>query len=163
MMMNICRFCEDIELMTGTRPGLYLCICWKYISPAVMISILVAFFVKLIFGTMEYEAWVQETASTVKLEWPSWTLIVIFVLITMSIGWIPFIALTVACGWRLLTKEKPAWFPTQELREDTGLTGDREITNLERKLLGWKEGGVEGVCCPTATYTDQQPEDEVFI
>ena len=37
----------------------------------------------------------QETASTEKLEWPSWTLIVIFVLITMSIGWIPFIALTV--------------------------------------------------------------------
>ena len=111
-----------------------------------MISILVAFFAKLIFGTMEYEAWVQvhinlhhstikhtimfksvqcisivanclhvqdhgpdqfvsiysqETASTEKLEWPSWTLIVIFVLITMSIGWIPFIALTVVSIYEL--------------------------------------------------------------
>ena len=36
----------------------------------------------------------KETASASKLEWPSWTLIVIFVLITMSIGWIPFIAIT---------------------------------------------------------------------
>ena len=81
-------------------------------------------------------------------------------------------------------------------REDTGLTGEREITNLERcfpsesfdwkvsirkfwlksfhqkvltekfpsesflslnrKLLGWREGGVEGVCFPTSTYTGLQ-------
>ena len=38
VMMKICRFSEDIELMTGTRPGMYLCICWKYISPAVFMS-----------------------------------------------------------------------------------------------------------------------------
>ena len=25
--------------------------------------------------------------------------------------------------------------------------------SLIRKLLGWRKGGVEGVCCPTATYT----------
>ena len=104
----------------------------------------------------------KETASASKLEWPSWTLIVIFVLITMSIGWIPFIAITrvslplfmliwgimfvfiihkiqlcsvldavsynniwwrhqlvsQACGFRLLAREKPAWFPTDELRSN---------------------------------------------
>ena len=49
------RFSEDIELMTGTRPGLFLCLCWKYVSPAIMTAILVSFFTKMIFGDLSYE------------------------------------------------------------------------------------------------------------
>ena len=59
-----------------------------------------------------------------------------------------------ACGWRLLAREKPGWFPTEELREDGG-GGEHSITALERALLGWREGGVEGVCCPTSTYSGE--------
>ena len=35
---------------------------WLNLNLQVMISILVAFFAKLIFGTMEYEAWIQVSA-----------------------------------------------------------------------------------------------------
>ena len=49
------RFSEDIELMTGSRPGLFLCLCWKYVSPAIMTAILVSFFTKMIFGDLSYE------------------------------------------------------------------------------------------------------------
>ena len=49
------RFSEDIELMTGTRPGMYLCVCWKFISPAIMTLILVAFLLKMFFGDVDYE------------------------------------------------------------------------------------------------------------
>ena len=41
--------------MTGSRPGLYLCICWKFISPAIMTAILVAFLLKMFFGEVDYE------------------------------------------------------------------------------------------------------------
>ena len=52
---SLSRFSEDIELMTGSRPGLYLCICWKIISPAIMTAILVAFLLKMFFGDVDYE------------------------------------------------------------------------------------------------------------
>ena len=53
--ISIVRFSEDIQLMTGTRPGLYLCICWKYISPTIMITILVSFCIKMFIGDLSYE------------------------------------------------------------------------------------------------------------
>ena len=53
------RFSEDIELMTGTRPGLFLCLCWKYVSPAIMTAILVSFFTKMIFGDLSYEVYIR--------------------------------------------------------------------------------------------------------
>ena len=55
------RFSEDIELMTGSRPGLFLCLCWKYVSPTIMTAILVSFFTKMIFGDLSYEVRIQTT------------------------------------------------------------------------------------------------------
>lgn len=44
----VCRFADDIELMTGTRPGLYWLICWKYLSPLAMLLILIASVVEIL-------------------------------------------------------------------------------------------------------------------
>ena len=49
------RFSEDIQLMTGSRPGFYLCFCWKYISPTLMSVILVSFLIKMFSGDLTYE------------------------------------------------------------------------------------------------------------
>jgi solute carrier family 6 amino acid transporter-like protein 5/7/9/14 len=35
------RFCKDTEFMTGIRPSLYWRLCWRYITPGLMIAILV--------------------------------------------------------------------------------------------------------------------------
>ena len=86
------RFSEDIQLMTGSRPGLYLCICWRYISPAIMTAILVSFFAKMYTGELSYEAW-EAARGTVQKAWPWWVYIVIAILIGMSIIWIPVVAL----------------------------------------------------------------------
>lgn len=37
------RFCNDIEFMLGRKTGLYWRICWKFVTPAIMISIFVYF------------------------------------------------------------------------------------------------------------------------
>lgn len=37
------RFCKDIEFMLGTKTGIYYKICWKFITPGIMISIFVYF------------------------------------------------------------------------------------------------------------------------
>ena len=55
--MYLSRFCDDIALMTGHRPNVFLCFCWKYISPAVMVAILAAFFGKMVFGKLTYEVY----------------------------------------------------------------------------------------------------------
>jgi len=156
------RFCEDIELMTGSRPGLYLCICWKFISPAIMTAILVAFLLKMFFGEVDYEAWDAATGSAVIKTWPWWTYIMIVMLISMSVMWIPFIAILELCGLRLLKQEKPGWFPTEELREDNSVQ-PHKITEIERKWLGWREDGQEGVCWQTQMYQDRQKEEEVLV
>jgi len=158
------QFSEDIELMTGTRPGIFLCICWKFISPAIMMAILAAFLIKMLFGVVDYEAWDSETGSAVKLSWPWWTYIIIVILISMSVMWIPFIAFLELCGVRLLPQEKPGWFPTTELREDNNIQ-THKITDLERKVLGWREGGQEGVCWKTQTYQDckREENEEVLV
>jgi len=151
------RFSEDIQLMTGTRPGMYLCICWKFISPAIMMAILTAFLLKMFFGAVDYEAWDAETGGTVRQIWPWWTYIMIFVLISMSVMWIPFIALLELCGIRLLPQEKPGWFPTAELREDHNVQ-PHKITSFEKRFLGWREGGTEGTLWQTKTYNEDKSE-----
>lgn len=85
------RFADDIELMTGSRPHLYWLICWKYLSPLAMISILVASIVQIVVDGSGYQAWVAEKGITELHEWPVWGLVLIAVLILVSVLWIPVV------------------------------------------------------------------------
>lgn len=86
------RFADDIELMTGHRPGLYWLICWKYLSPLAMISILVASFVEIAVDGSGYPAWVASKGITERHEWPVWAIVLITVLVLASVLWIPLVA-----------------------------------------------------------------------
>lgn len=86
------RFADDIELMTGNRPGLYWLICWKYLSPLAMLSILIASFINIFFEGSGYSAWVASKGITERHEWPVWALVLIAILILTSVLWIPAIA-----------------------------------------------------------------------
>ena len=33
------KFCDDIEYMTGSQPNIYWKICWKFVSPILIVSI----------------------------------------------------------------------------------------------------------------------------
>ena len=65
------------------------------------------------------------------------------------------------CGVTLLRREKPAWFPVEELRDDNNVT-PHKITGVERMLLGWREDGQEGVCCQSEFTEDvEENSDQV--
>nr|CAD7392186.1 unnamed protein product [Timema cristinae] len=66
------KFADDIELMTGKRPGLYWLICWKYLSPLAMLSILVASIVEIAMDGSGYPAWVASKGTSERHEWPVW-------------------------------------------------------------------------------------------
>ena len=152
------RFSEDIQLMTGSRPGLFLCICWKFISPAIMLLILISFFVQMFSGSLSYEAWDAETGSAVQLSWPWWCYILIVLLIGMSVLWIPLVGILQWCGLTVLKTEKAAWFPVEELREDNNVQ-PHKISRMERLVLGWREDGLEGVCC-VSTFQEQEHQED---
>ncbi|XP_046361791.1 sodium-dependent dopamine transporter-like isoform X1 [Haliotis rufescens] len=46
------QFCDDIEAMTGSRPNLYWRICWKFISPALLLIIVISSFAS--YTPLEY-------------------------------------------------------------------------------------------------------------
>lgn len=88
-----CRFADDIELMTGQRPGIYWLICWKYLSPLAMLSILISSFVELITEGSSYEAWISSEGDTVKKPWPVWAVLLVLTLVLASVLWIPALAI----------------------------------------------------------------------
>lgn len=51
------RFCDDIEWMTGRRPGLYWRVTWKVVSPLLLLTIIVAYVTFLAWKTPSYRAW----------------------------------------------------------------------------------------------------------
>lgn len=79
--------------MTGQRPGLYWLICWKYLSPLAMISILAASFFEIAVNGSGYDAWVPSKGATEREEWPVWALFLIAFLILVSVLWIPVVAI----------------------------------------------------------------------
>lgn len=88
--------------MTGQRPGLYWLICWKYLSPLAMISILVASFVEIATEGSSYSAWVGARGETERRPWPLWAVLLITVLVLASVLWIPVVAI---CRYVLNSKK----------------------------------------------------------
>ncbi|GAB0089144.1 Transporter [Sergentomyia squamirostris] len=156
---GIKRFADDIELMTGSRPGLYWMICWKYVSPIAMISILTASFFDLAIKGSSYPAWNSLKGATEPLEWPHWCIVVAILLILSSISWIPGVAICRLVGIKIIEETDPAWFPVNELREVHGIV-PVEPTELERTLFCIQADGSEGLCCPTYSLREEVLEEE---
>lgn len=145
---GIKRFADDIELMTGSRPQLYWMLCWKYISPVAMLTILTASLYQLFTEGSSYPGWDATIGATRTLEWPNWCIGMAICLICVAIIWIPLVAICRLLGIRILEDSEPAWFPVDELRTVHGIS-PVEPTELERLLFCIRPDGSEGLCCPT--------------
>lgn len=151
------RFADDIELMTGNRPGLYWLICWKYLSPLAMLTILVASFVEIICEGSGYQTWVPNKGTTERQEWPTWALVLIFILILASVLWIPVVAIFRALGILIIDDNEKAWFPAEDLKEFHGIV-PHEVTAAETLLFCIRPDGSEGLCCPTGGLNDDDDD-----
>ncbi|XP_046465289.1 sodium-dependent neutral amino acid transporter B(0)AT3 isoform X1 [Neodiprion pinetum] len=151
------RFADDIELMTGNRPGLYWLICWKYLSPLAMLSILVASFVEIAVDGSGYPAWIASKGITEIHEWPLWALLLIAFLISASVLWIPGVALCRYFGILIIDDNEKAWFPAADLKEFHGIV-PHEVTASETLLFCIRSDGSEGLCCPTGGSHDDDDD-----
>ena len=91
--LYVYRFSNDIELMTGSRPGLYWLICWKFVAPLAMFGILVASFVQMAISGSTYDAWDAASGVTIMKEWPLWCKGLAIFLISICIIWVPVVAI----------------------------------------------------------------------
>ncbi|KAF5304442.1 hypothetical protein FQR65_LT07972 [Abscondita terminalis] len=152
------RFADDIEMMTGTRPGLYWLLCWKYLSPLAMISILVASMVEIVVEGSGYDAWVPSKGVTERLGWPPWAIVLSVALVLVSVLWIPATAICRLFGIVIIEDNSKAWFPSADLKEFHGIM-PHEVTTAETLLFCIRSDGTEGICCPTSYLVDEYEEE----
>ncbi|XP_042363828.1 sodium-dependent neutral amino acid transporter B(0)AT2-like [Plectropomus leopardus] len=83
------RFLDDIEAMLGWRPHVIYKYLWKYICLLAMLGLLAATSIRMIIKRPTYLAWNQEKASEEYLEYPSWALAVMALLIIFAMMPVP--------------------------------------------------------------------------
>ncbi|KAJ7394069.1 hypothetical protein OS493_003743 [Desmophyllum pertusum] len=106
------KFEDDIEFMTGSRPGWYWRITWRFIAPVLVFGILIASIVNMGVKPIVYSAWHPELADVVPTQYPTWGYIVIVLLILVSCFFIPFIFVLRRFGFT--SYEKKAQQPGQD-------------------------------------------------
>jgi len=88
------RFTDDIEHMTGVRPGIYWQLTWRFVAPVLLtLLVLLSVYKQLFSKTPEYDAWIAEAGKSIKKEFPAWTLVLGAILAVASIMPIVFVAI----------------------------------------------------------------------
>ncbi len=108
-----------------------------------------------------YPVWNREQGATEEKEWPTWCIYVAILLISVSILWIPGIALCRLFKIVIVEDSEPMLFPSDELREVHGIVS-HEPTKFEQKIFGFREDGSEGMFWPTFATNPEEvlQEDE---
>ncbi|XP_067910411.1 sodium- and chloride-dependent transporter XTRP3A-like [Heterodontus francisci] len=90
---GIRRFRSDIEKMMGHKPNLYWVITWVFVSPILLIGLVIFYIVDYsMTGALKYTAWNAVEGRSVKLEYPPSALAVIGLLVAVSTACIPLMA-----------------------------------------------------------------------
>lgn len=87
------KFTQDIEDMTGYRPGWYWQITWRFIGPCIMGCILVSSIVYRIVNNPTFSAWDAETGKTIPTEYPGWVMVIAVMMILAGILPMPLVFL----------------------------------------------------------------------
>uniref|UniRef100_A0A8C5QJD7 Transporter n=1 Tax=Leptobrachium leishanense TaxID=445787 RepID=A0A8C5QJD7_9ANUR len=88
---GIDKFMDDLKDMLGFTPYKYYYYMWKYISPLLLIVLLIASLVQMGFTPPGYYAWIAETATEERLSYPPWGLAVCISLIIIALLPVPLV------------------------------------------------------------------------
>ncbi|XP_016067991.1 PREDICTED: sodium-dependent neutral amino acid transporter B(0)AT3 [Miniopterus natalensis] len=102
------QFCDDIEWMTGRRPGLYWRVTWKVVSPLLLLTIFVAYIFFLARTTLSYRAWdpqYEQFPSRQEKSYPGWVQAVCGLLSFLPALCVPGVALAQLLAWRRQKQE----------------------------------------------------------
>ncbi|KAM3833737.1 sodium-dependent neutral amino acid transporter B(0)AT2 [Vipera latastei] len=95
---GIDKFMEDLKDMLGFSPNQFYYYTWKYISPIVLLSLLVASIIQMVLSPPSYSAWIEDKASEELQNYPTWGLIVCISLIALAMLPVPVVYLIRRCN-----------------------------------------------------------------
>ncbi|XP_023573232.1 sodium-dependent neutral amino acid transporter B(0)AT2 isoform X2 [Octodon degus] len=95
---GIDKFIEDLKDMLGFAPSRYYYYMWKYISPLMLLALLVASLVNMVLSPPGYNAWIEDKASEEFLTYPSWGMVVCISLMVLAILPVPVIYIIRRCN-----------------------------------------------------------------
>uniref|UniRef100_A0A8D0C2X5 Transporter n=1 Tax=Salvator merianae TaxID=96440 RepID=A0A8D0C2X5_SALMN len=95
---GIDKFMEDLKDMLGFSPNQYYYYTWKYISPVVLLSLLVASIVQMVLSPPGYSAWIEDKATEEFQNYPTWGLIVCMSLIFLAMLPVPVVYVIRRCN-----------------------------------------------------------------
>ncbi|XP_057325317.1 sodium- and chloride-dependent transporter XTRP3 isoform X1 [Microplitis mediator] len=80
------KFSQDIEDMTGYKPGLYWQITWRFLAPVLMAMVLISSIVSMILKRPQYSAWNASLGKTILTDYPNWVLMIGICIILIGIA-----------------------------------------------------------------------------
>uniref|UniRef100_A0A6J0SAP2 Sodium-dependent neutral amino acid transporter B(0)AT2 isoform X2 n=1 Tax=Pogona vitticeps TaxID=103695 RepID=A0A6J0SAP2_9SAUR len=92
------KFMEDLKDMLGFSANQYYYYTWKYISPLVLLFLLVASIVQMVLSPPGYNAWIEEKATEEFQNYPTWGLIVCISLIVLAMLPVPVVYIIRQCN-----------------------------------------------------------------
>ncbi|KAL6079173.1 hypothetical protein STEG23_034663, partial [Scotinomys teguina] len=95
---GIDKFMEDLTDMLGFAPSRYYYYMWKYISPLMLLTLLIASIVNMGLSPPGYNAWIEEKASEEFLSYPMWGMVVCFSLMALAILPVPVVFVIRRCN-----------------------------------------------------------------
>jgi len=146
---GLAKISYDVRLMTGSKPNLYILLCWKYISPGVIIILLIGSITQFtlevannrgIFYT-SFRPSNETKSGEVSEPLPSYSVATAFILMFLAMMWLPLHAILRKTKWTLLKPQGPGDFPEEELRGERNINVAKEedqFTEAEKSIMGSK-------------------------
>ncbi|KAI4587861.1 hypothetical protein R6Z07M_004531 [Ovis aries] len=95
---GIDKFMEDLKDMLGFAPNRYYYYMWKYISPLMLLSLLIASIVNMGLSPPGYNAWMEDKASEKFLSYPTWGMVICISLMVLAVLPIPVVFIIRRCN-----------------------------------------------------------------
>ncbi|XP_004602768.1 sodium-dependent neutral amino acid transporter B(0)AT2 [Sorex araneus] len=95
---GIDKFMEDLKDMLGFVPNKYYYYMWKYISPLVLLALLLSSVVNMGLSPPGYNAWIEDKAAEEFLSYPVWGVAVCVSLIVLAILPVPVVFIVRHCN-----------------------------------------------------------------
>uniref|UniRef100_A0A0B7AQN9 Transporter n=1 Tax=Arion vulgaris TaxID=1028688 RepID=A0A0B7AQN9_9EUPU len=87
------RFGEEIRYMIGHQPNIFWKICWKFIAPVLIISLLLGTLINTFSKPIAYKAYSSATTFMSSAPYPWYASFLCGILVLASVMWIPVIAI----------------------------------------------------------------------
>ncbi|TRY92274.1 hypothetical protein DNTS_007056 [Danionella cerebrum] len=87
------KFFEDLKDMLGFTPYRYYYYMWKFVTPVLLLGLLLASLIQLGLSPPSYSAWNQQLAQEQSLRYPAWGIAVCISLVVMAILPVPVVFL----------------------------------------------------------------------